>query len=148
MVNLTSAIETLYPLGRPSIDWIVSDSGSGPTITYWNTALGPLPTFEQLDAVTQAQVDAAMLIKSRLSAETSFDSTQADGKILRAIILLLINELNSIRGWTINLKAQTAAATSLANFQSRVATLPSLSDRTVQQAINAIKNKISTGRSD
>lgn len=56
MVNLSDAIQVLFPQSRPLIDWVVSDSGSGPQITRWSIDESQ-PTAEQLAAVTPEQVD-------------------------------------------------------------------------------------------
>lgn len=69
-------------------------------------------------------------------------------RAMRALILVMIEELNAIRTWTRDFKTQTAAATNLANFQSRVASLPTLGDRTATQARTAIRDKINAGDAD
>lgn len=52
MVALALIILQLYPQAVSLLDFIVSDDGSGPRITYWDEAkLGPQPTGEQLAAV-------------------------------------------------------------------------------------------------
>jgi len=68
--------------------------------------------------------------------------------LFRAEALLVIDEINALRQWTVSFKAEVAAATSLANLQTRVASLPTLNDRTGAQALTAIKNKISNGDVD
>jgi hypothetical protein len=61
MVTIAQAIQVLYPLAEPLRDFAVYDTGTGPVITFWDTAaLGVQPTQAQLDAVTQAQVDALL----------------------------------------------------------------------------------------
>ena len=56
MVNLADAIRVLFPQSRPQIDWVVTDSGTGPQITAWKLP-EQQPTSEQIAAVTEDQVD-------------------------------------------------------------------------------------------
>lgn len=52
----------MYPTGIPLEDWIVTDYGTGPEITRWNTLkLGPQPTPAEIDGAipaAQAALDA------------------------------------------------------------------------------------------
>ena len=50
VTDIAIRIMSLYPNSTPLVDWIVEDNGTQ-TITYWNPALGPQPTLEQLAAV-------------------------------------------------------------------------------------------------
>ncbi len=70
------------------------------------------------------------------------------GKVLRAFVLLLINELNVLRRWITAFKAQVAAATNLSNLQTRVAALPEMADRTAVQAQSALESAIDSGSAD
>lgn len=64
-------------------------------------------------------------------------------KLLIAFADILVSEFNILRQWEMEFKNEVAAATSLANLQSRVATLPDLPDRTLAQLKTAILNRIS-----
>ena len=75
-------------------------------------------------------------------------SSVTEARALRALVLVLIDELNDLQQWIAAFKSQTAAATNLANFQSRVAGLPAMADRTAAQARIAIRNKINAGDAD
>ncbi len=68
-----------------------------------------------------------------------------DARAFRAIAALAIDEINTLRQWIVAFKAATAAATSLANLQTRVAALPDLPDRTLAQAKTAFINKVNGG---
>lgn len=71
------------------------------------------------------------------------DSDAAQNRALRAVVKLMVDEINSLRQWVTTFKSETAAATNLANFQSRVANnTPNLADRTYPQAKNAINDLI------
>jgi hypothetical protein len=104
-------------------------------------------TAEEKQAVDTAEATAYRDLMREAAKET-FDSDAPDGKILKAVVLLLIDELNDLRTWVRDFKTQTAAATSLANLQSRVASLPTLNDRTSAQARTAIRAKIDAGAAD
>lgn len=99
------------------------------------------------DAVDTAEA-AALLSQLRTDAEALIDGLGSNEKALRAILLLTLDELNAIRQWLVSFKAEAAAATNLANFQSRIAGLPNMPDRTASQARTAVKNKIQVGDAD
>jgi hypothetical protein len=93
--------------------------------------------------------DAAHLawfnIKLRELAAVRLDTTDNQTRIFRALILVLIEEINSLRSWIRDFKTETDAATSLSDFKTRVASLPNLNDRTALQARAAITTKIQAG---
>jgi hypothetical protein len=93
--------------------------------------------------ITAAQnvIDTAPASSPQLTAQALIDQMPIFEK---AIVLTLIDELNLLREWIVAFKAQTAAATSLANLQTRVAALPDMPDRTVPQAIAAVRTKAGT----
>jgi hypothetical protein len=63
-------------------------------------------------------------------------------RLIRAEAEVLLDEFNNLRQWLASFKTETAAASSLANFQSRVAGLPNTPDRTLSQLKTAIENKL------
>lgn len=71
-----------------------------------------------------------------------------NGIIHKSIVQNIVDEINILRGWIMDFKAQVAASTNLANLQSRVASLDNLPDRTYTQARNAIKTAINSGTND
>lgn len=146
MVALPDAISVLVP----SADFLTTVHLAETGITYWDTvALGPQPTQAQLDAVTQAQVDLARIDKFRTTAKTFINtSTTPNNKLARAIVSILLDEMNVLRQWLASFKTEVAAAASLADLKTRVATLPATPDRTLAQAKTAIANKIDGGTVD
>lgn len=116
----------------------------------------PLPlTVEQQATVDVAEAayvanGAAVLnLARRLSAKALVDAVGSDvGKALRAEAAVIIDELNVLRQWLAAFKTRVAAATTLADFKARVATLPATPDRTLAQAKAAILAKIDTGLTD
>lgn len=91
---------------------------------------------------------ADLLAALRGAAKEQLDAQSSSDALLRAVVLVLIDELNVLRQWLTAFKVQTAAATNLANFQLRVAGLPATTDRTAQQARDAIKTKLDAGDAD
>jgi hypothetical protein len=116
---------------------------------YWKHVAGVL---EVMTAGEQAAVDAAIAQATvdtmRTGGKNLLDAAEADGVLLRAFADIIKDEINILRQWTVSFKAEVAAATNLANLQSRVATLSTLNDRTLSQLRTAIKNKIDSGSID
>jgi hypothetical protein len=124
----------------------------------------PLIIFQE--SATQQQKDAAAIIvagfdtsvaadiawvasKQRINDSQLLDTiSSGELRVLRGLVAVLVNELNDLRSWITSFKVQTAAATNLANFQSRVAGLPAMPNRTAQQARTAITDKILNGDVD
>jgi len=97
--------------------------------------------------------DAAQLafdnIEARARASDDIDNNKAGlYKSLRAEAKLIVNEINILRQWIVAFKVEVAAATSLADLKTRVATLPNLPDRTFEQAKTAMKNEVTAGTVD
>lgn len=94
--------------------------------------------------------DAAQLawenLQARTTAQAQLDTDKSAAlKISRAVAALTIDEINTLRQWLVSFKTEVAAATNLADLKTRVATLPNTPDRTLAQAVTAIKNKIDAG---
>lgn len=110
-------------------DWILSDIASKKVIT------------DQQIATAQALIETT-------EAKNVIDATDRNGIYWRAVALILIDEINNIRQWTGSFKAQVALASSLADLKTRVATLPNMPDRTLQQFKTAYTNKIDNGNAN
>jgi hypothetical protein len=101
VVNLTDALLVLAPSAVPNVDWTVTDTldGNGPQITFWNTgALGAQPTPVQIAAVTPPQVAAAKNGATHGNGVALFGASGHDSVVLRAIVLTLIDQINTVRG--------------------------------------------------
>jgi hypothetical protein len=73
----------------------------------------------------------------------------ASSKLARAVVLVTLDEINLLRDFDAQLKAAVAAATSLANLQTRVAAISTnLTARTKAQLLSAIQSKIDAGDAD
>ena len=145
------SVNTPDYLGQPNtlINPVIDGSVAGQPIKYWKVvnSVVVLMTQGERDAV-DAALAAANLASQRARAKGIFDSTASDGKVLKAIVLLLIDELNDLRGWLVDFKAEVAAASNLADLKTRVAGLPNMTDRTSAQARTAIRGKIDNGSAD
>lgn len=125
-----------------SADWFhdpdISAVASVPT-KHWVVGTNPV---QEMDASAKQAVDDAEAAAT-LAATKTADKNEVDTRLLFvALVIVLIDEINTLRQWTVSFKSEAAQATNLSNFQSRIATLPDLADRTAAQARTAIKNEI------
>lgn len=122
---------------------------AGQPMKYWKHVSGAIQLMTQGERDTvDAALAAAALSAARNGAKDQIVGTIPLPILLRALADILKDEINIVRGWTVSFKAEVAAATNLANLQSRVATLPTLSDRTLAQLKTAIQNRIDSGGVD
>jgi hypothetical protein len=101
-------------------------------------------TFEVRDRAGDAWATG----QKRGEAKVQYDGLAKEGKILRAVVLVTLDEVNTLRQWLASFKAEVAASTSLADLKTRVAGLPNTPDRTGAQARTAIRNRIDNGSAD
>jgi hypothetical protein len=145
-------LQYLYPAAVALRDYEVrADALGAQSISRWDAAaLGAQPTPQQLaDAIASAPFLAwlaehggdAGLTQRRLAKEL-YDALDAEARALRAVVVLTVDELNDLRSWITSFKAEVAAASSLADLKTRVATLPSLPQRTYAQARTAVRNAV------
>lgn len=97
--------------------------------------------------------DAAQAAADNLSARSAAldeidNNRNAELKLLRASAAVLVDEINNLRDWITSFKVAVAGASTLANLKTAVAALPDMPDRTLAQAVTAIKNKITGGSVD
>lgn len=97
---------------------------------------------------TQTAQDAWSVTDQRSRATALLADPAGQEKLLRAVLLVLLDELNALREWLTSFKAATAAATTLADLKVRVAALPAMPDRTAAQARSAVAGKITDGSAD
>jgi hypothetical protein len=118
-------------------------------LKYWKRVVNAIQEMTAGEKTTVDNAEAAtILVAKRTIAAALSDSIQADGIQWRALALLLLDEFNTLRQWTVSFKAEVAASTNLSNLQTRVATLPTLSDRTITQVKQAYNTKINGGSAD
>lgn len=129
----------------PSANWYIDPDISAvvavPT-KYWKIGTNPVTEMNQTE---KDAVDAAIVSAAKTAAKTAATNgiDGNEGYDLRGIAKVVVDEINVLRQWLASFKTETAAATNLSNFQSRVAGLPATPDRTLAQAKTAYKNLIS-----
>lgn len=106
--------------------------------------------YDAWNAGTYATALAAAARAALRDAAQNFllNDPRPEMKALRALALVVLDENNVMREWIESFKAATAAATSLANLQTRVAALSAMPDRTKTQLLNAVVAKITDGSAD
>lgn len=114
--------DELSPVNETTLDTVV-------------TAHTPNPTNSQT-----RQRDRAKALLDAVASEQA--------ALLRAVVLVTLDEINALRQWVTSFKAAVAASTSLVNLQTRVAALSSTPDRTPTQARAAIKSHLDAGDAD
>jgi hypothetical protein len=102
------------------------------------------PTIDAFDG-SQAAQDAWQDDLNKSQAKKYMVLTTDLGKSYRSVAAIMVDELNSLRGWIMSFKAAVASATSLADLKTRVAALPDLPDRTLLQAKTAFIDKVNSG---
>ena len=123
---------------------------------YWSHATDAQPTLEQIDAWAAepafqtwlAEHGGDALLTLRREAKELLDATHHQAALTRALALTTLSEVNNLRQWITSFKAAAAAATNLANLQTRIAALPNVPDRTATQLRTAIKQQLSDGAAD
>lgn len=144
--TVTAAIISI----RPGAGWSMSNNDPS-TLVWVSTQTQPtlLEIQNVVDACNLANTPVQKNLKARSDAINDLlTSTDDRAKEVRAILMTLFDENNNNREWIQAFKGQVALATSLADLKTRVATLPDMPDRTVQQAQTAVQSKINSGASD
>ena len=133
-------------LNRAAFTFEVRDrAGATPLTAEQRTAA--LAALAAVDGGAAAS-DAWATGQKRGEAKVQYDGLAKEGKILRAVVLVTLDEVNTLRQWLASFKAEVAASTSLADLKTRVAGLPNTPDRTGAQARTAIRNRIDNGSAD
>ena len=89
-------------------------------------------------------IDAAEAAAQAQAEVDSKDITLSLEKLTKAFALTTLDKINLLRSWIADFKAEVSAATSLADFQTRVNALPDTPDRSVNQLKTAVSNKYDT----
>jgi len=148
---------TTYPINPPPFDggkFSTRYSLNSARGDFWAEVLAGQSTLFIKDGITLPDnppifdpPDPPEIIK-RTDAKTIYDSPIPAGITWRATLLTAVDEINLLRQWLVALKTEIAAATSLADLKTRVATLPNMPDRTPQQARTATHAKMDSGIAD
>ncbi len=103
------------------------------------------PIINAFDGSQSAQDAWNLIPQERKSAVAFITLNDPNARAYRAVVALAIDEINTLREWIVSFQAAVAAASSLANLQTRVAALPNLPDRTLAQAKTAFIAKVNSG---
>lgn len=96
----------------------------------------------EIDAFDPAET-ADENLQDAAGAEDLFLNHPRFRKLMTAYSDIIKDEINILRSWIVDFKAEVAAATSLVTLKTGVAGLPDLPDRTLAQLKTAIQNRIS-----
>lgn len=106
----------------------------------------------EMSTTAKAAVDQANIALTsttvRAGAKALLNGFFSDPILQRAFADVVKDEGNIWRSWLTSFKAEVSSSTNLANFQSRVATLPNTPQRTLSQLKTAIEGKIDNGDVD
>jgi len=128
---------------NPNLTFVLDLLNRQIDVKYW------IVRSDTVSELTQCQKDSLDLViaiadTARIRQESK---NQIDEVLVtRALALITRREINILRTWTRDMMTETAAATNLANFKTRIATLSTLNGRTLQQLNNAMKSEIDTLR--
>ena len=91
--------------------------------------------------------DSPLVVLRRIAAALAED-TKAESKLMRALLSALLDELNLHATKINSILSAVDAATSLADLKTRIAAIADYPQRTMDQAVQSIKNKINNGDVD
>jgi hypothetical protein len=121
-------------LAAPFADVIIQMQGTNTSIYIVDTARSMHPASAQ-DLLTYSNQ-----IQTVRDAASDYDKwTDLRAK---ALVKVLVSEINLLRDWDSGMTNAVAKATSLSNLQVRVSALPAMPDRTKKQAVNAIEGNM------
>ncbi|HEU4854392.1 MAG TPA: hypothetical protein VFS89_03790 [Nitrosospira sp.] len=132
-------IRSVHEPDYPVEEWIISpdlEAVTGFDSRYW------VITGDVVSLMDQAQrdaVDAAMLEAQRDDLVSQFGSVE---NILRAFMLIVLDEFNAHSAKTNSMLDAMDASTSLADMKNRIGQIADYPARTSQQLIDAIRNRL------
>ena len=148
-VRLHDAIAGLAPIDGVSVNADHSvvriDFKAEATQQQRDAATAAAIAFDWSDAAQLAWDDANQVEAGKDGIDLTADASSgsdAQTRVIRALAIVTMDELNILRGLWMSFKGEVAAATSLADLKARVAGLPDTPDRTAAQLRNAIQGKL------
>ena len=155
VVNDLGYISASSYLSRVGVDVVIYGKGTTfptliePSHLYWRHDAGEI---RDMDAGEKAALDveiaAAALASKRSGAKDGFESGGAQKTARRALLNNIVKDSIRWRTWFRDFQTEVAAATDLADFKVRVASLPSNPDITLEQAITVLQAEIDAGEAD
>lgn len=117
---------------------------SGPTAQNLTDLTSVISSFDG----SQSGLDNFQKASDKAAAKANMaGGVDPNSRLSRAIASVILDQFNTVRAWDMSLKAAVAAATNLANLQTRIAALPNLPQLTLSDVQTAISNKIDTNGS-
>ena len=110
-------------------------------ITDWGTDAAALPS-GQLFSAWQAEHGGDAIATAKRIAKELQDSDEQTARIIRAVVKLTVDEINTLRQWITDFKVEVDLANNLASLKTGVAGLPNVPDRTYDQARTSVTNII------
>lgn len=124
--------------------------GLGRPLQFWVDAAGALHVRDDIVLPNPPIFDTndSPAVVQRREAVKVVDSSSGDAKLIRAVAAVMFDETN-LHALKINsILDAIDAATTLVDLKARIAAIPDYPQRTLAQAIAAIKNKLNTGGAD
>jgi len=121
---------TSTSLARPKLPGVSNCTDAQLLAAHWVQYAGLPPA---LQAVVDAEKQAAL---------AAYKEIQRDMDQYEMALEAVAIEVNHVREWLSAYQTQVAAATSLANLQARVAAMPAMPERTVDQLKAAVRDKV------
>jgi hypothetical protein len=137
--QLTDAGIPINGVSQTAVDY--KPEATAPQRTQGDAILAGFDWSDVAEAVRQ-------VARNRVDALPLFLNSTPLGQILRAEALVLIDDINLLRGWITSFKLAVSLSTSLADLKTRVAALDPMPDRTAVQAKNAIVAKAGNTAAD
>jgi len=157
ILKIAKGVSTTGFLGETNCEYYNDQSASYDAI---ETVINTVPriyikfTTEPVE-MTQGEKDAVDTARAansiasiRVRAKSRFDGQTTTGQSLRCMADITKREVNIVRGWLADFKAEVISSTSLSDFQFRVAGLPTLPDRTLAQLKTEIQDCVDDGDVD
>lgn len=139
---------------RPGEDWgpcAQSDSTYARLAATWRSPASTCPTEAEMLAtwaIIEANRPTATRDAQRARAVALASDPAGERKLLRALLLLAMDENNALRSWIASFKAAVAGAATFAAFKTAVAALPATPQRTASQIKPALVARVSTPDAD
>lgn len=144
--DLTSMHAALVAVGLPAVR--INDNDGTIVVTYSRALTGPeQTTADAITASLQYQMGTPEWLRSK-AKKFMVNSADHLADVVRAVVLVLIDEINILRLRDRDRSTDVAAATSLADLKTRWAARSQLNDRTGLQAKSAINIKLDAGEAD
>jgi len=126
--NLSTGKKGLF-LTQAGLDWVIADKATK-------------------DAQTATAAAAQKILDDRAFAKALKDALSADGVLFRALVLVLVDELNAHADKENSILTAIDSGSTLAQVKTNIAAIADYPQRTIAQLKTAMENKIDAGTAD